>query len=406
MLKLLHTADWHLGKKLGPYSRLEEQKEVMNELTDTANREKVDAVLVAGDVYDQFNPSTDAGELFYSTLKRLTDNGRRPVIVIAGNHDSPDRIQVSDPLARACGIILIGHPQTEVKAFDMERQWKISRSAPGFLEITWLDDRPPLRIIHTPFANEYRMKTYLESDDTEEQLRMVLQDHWQSLADEYCDENGVNVLMTHLYVVERNQPLPDEPEGEKPILIGNAQIIYSDNLPSGIQYAALGHLHRYQKIGGRDYPIVYSSSPLCYSFAEAGQTKYTVIVKAETGKAVSVEKSAFTRGKILARMRFDSVDEAVEWLWDHPDCLVELTLCTDQYLKSSDKKRFYEAHDGIVTIIPEISSDNDLTSEGHQIRLDKSMAELFEDYFIFRHGQPPSGELMDLFKEVQSQHEI
>ncbi len=185
MLKLLHTADWHLGKKLGPYSRFEEQKDVMRELIETANREKVDAVLVAGDVFDQFSPSTEATELFYSTLKHLTDNGRRPVIVIAGNHDSPDRIQVSDPLARACGIILIGHPQTEVKSFDIEKQWEISRSIPGFLEITWGDDRPPLRILHTPFANEYRMKTYLESDDPEEQLRVVLQEHWQSLADEY-----------------------------------------------------------------------------------------------------------------------------------------------------------------------------------------------------------------------------
>src|SRR5690606_18922131 len=149
------------------------------------------------------------------------------------------------------------------------------------------------------------------------------------------------------------------------------------------------HLHRYQKVGGRDYPIIYSSSPLCYSFAEAGQIKYTVIIKAEKGKAVLVEKLVLAKGKTLARMRFDTVDEAVEWLNGHPDYLVELTLCTDEYLKSSDKKRFYEVHDGIVTIIPEIKSDTEPTSVSHQIRLDKSMTELFQDYFIFRHGQSP-----------------
>lgn len=406
MLKILHTADWHLGKKLGPYSRLEEQVAVLDELVELADREKPDAVLVAGDLYDQFNPATEATELFYSTLKRLACEGTRPVVVIAGNHDSPDRLQVSDPLARACGIILIGHPQATVRPFAMSDAWKISVSVPGFLEITWADHRPPLRIIHTPFANEYRMKTYLGSENLEEELRQVLQNHWQSLADEYLDDAGVNVLMSHLFIVERNQPLPEEPEGEKPIVIGNAQVIYADNLPTGLQYAALGHLHRYQVVKGRDYPIVYSSSPLCYSFSESGQTKYAVVVELGPRVEARIEKHALTSGKPLFRVRFESVDHAVEWLGNHPDGLVELTLMTEHYLTASDKKRLYEVHPGIVTIIPDIQSEAYALEEGPQIKLDQSMTGLFKDYFHFRHGQAPSEELMDLFREVQAQTEL
>jgi len=406
MLKLLHTADWHLGKKLGPYSRLEEQIAVLEELVELAEREKPDAVLVAGDLYDQFHPSTDATELFYSTLKKLACEGERPVVVIAGNHDSPDRLQVSDPLARACGIILIGHPQATVRPFDLADKWRISVSVPGFLEIEWTDQRPPLRIIHTPFANEYRMKTYLGSENLEEELRQVLQNHWQSLVDQYCDANGVNVLISHLFVVERNQPLPEEPDGEKPIVIGNAQVIYSDNLPTGIQYAALGHLHRYQVVKGRDYPIVYSSSPLCYSFSESGQTKYAVLVQVGPGEKAHIEKFPFSSGKELHRVRFESVDQAVEWLGNNPDGLVELTLMTEQYLTASDKKRLYEVHQGIVTIIPDIQADASGGELGPHIRLDQSMSELFKDYFHFRNGQDPSPELMDLFREIQSQTEL
>lgn len=406
MLKILHTADWHLGKKLGPYSRLEEQKAVMKELVEIAHQEEVDAVLVAGDLYDQFNPSTEASELFYSTLKQLACNGMRPVVVIAGNHDSPDRIQVSDPLARACGIILIGHPQTEVRSFETEGDWKVSHSVPGFLEIQWTAGKPPLRILHTPFANEYRMKTYLGSEDQEEELRRVLQTHWQELADTYCDDQGVNILMAHLYIAEQDQPLPDEPEGEKPIAIGHAQVIYSDNLPEGIQYAALGHLHRYQTVGGRDYPIVYSSSPLSYSFAEAGQTKYAVIMEAEPGREVKVSNLPLSSGKALMRKRFESVDAAVEWLRENPDSLVELTLRTEEYLRSTDKKRLYDVHNGIVTIIPDLLSLQETGSKVRQIRLDQSMAELFSDYFISRHGQSPSKELLELFREVQTQHDL
>src|SRR5690606_26014218 len=130
----------------------------------------------------------------------------------------------------------IGHPQAEVRPFATDGNWQVSRSVPGFLEIQWSDEKPPLRILHTPFANEYRMKTYLGSEDQEEELRMILQDHWQHLVDTYCDDQGVNILMAHLYIAERNLPLPDEPDGEKPIAIGHAQVIYSDNLPHGIQY--------------------------------------------------------------------------------------------------------------------------------------------------------------------------
>lgn len=406
MLKLLHTADWHLGKKLGPYSRLEEQIEVLDELVELADREKPDAVLVAGDLYDQFNPATEATELFYSTLKRLAGGGSRPVVVIAGNHDSPDRLQVSDPLARACGIILIGHPQATVRPFEVTDSWRIAVSVPGFLEIEWTDHRPPLRIIHTPFANEYRMKTYLGADNLEEELRQMLQDHWQCLADEHLDDTGVNVLMSHLFVVERNQPLPEEPEGEKPIVIGNAQVIYADNLPTGIQYAALGHLHRYQVVKGRDYPIVYSSSPLCYSFSESGQTKYAVVVELQPSGEAQIEKHALTSGKPLIRQRFDSIDDAVEWLHHHPDCLVELTIVSEEYLKATDKKRLYDTHRGIVTIIPEIRSEYQSEELGPQIRLDQSMGELFKDYFKYRHGQDPSEELMDLFREIQALHDL
>lgn len=406
MLKILHTADWHLGKKLGPFSRLEEQVAVMNELVELAAENQVDAVLVAGDLYDQFNPATEASELFYSTLKRLACEGSRPVIVIAGNHDSPDRLQVSDPLARACGIILIGHPQATVRSFELAGSWKISVSVPGFLEIEWADHRPSLRIIHTPFANEYRMKTYLGVENLEEELRQVLQNHWQSLADEYCDTAGVNVLLSHLFIVERNQPLPDEPEGEKPIVIGNAQVIYADNLPMGLQYAAMGHLHRYQIVRGRDYPIVYSSSPLCYSFAESGQTKYAVIIEAQPGLEARITTHPLTSGKDLFRVRFESVDQALEWLGKHSEGLVELTLMTEHYLTASDKKRLYDIHPGIVTIIPDIQSEAYTLEEGPQIRLDQSMTDLFKDYFHFRHGQEPSEELMTLFREIQAQNEL
>jgi len=107
-MKILHTSDWHLGKRLENFSRLDEQIAVLDEICTIADKENIDAVLVAGDLFDTFNPPTEAVELFYRSLKKLSKNGSRPVIAIAGNHDSPDRIESPDPLARECGIIFAG----------------------------------------------------------------------------------------------------------------------------------------------------------------------------------------------------------------------------------------------------------------------------------------------------------
>ena len=118
-MKILHTADWHLGKRLDRFSRLEEQVLVMNEIVEIADEQKVDMVLIAGDLFDNFNPSVEATELFYKTLKQLSLNGKRPVIAISGNHDSPNFIDAPNPLARECGIILIGHPNTKINHFEL-----------------------------------------------------------------------------------------------------------------------------------------------------------------------------------------------------------------------------------------------------------------------------------------------
>jgi exonuclease SbcD len=86
-MKILHTADWHLGKWLDNYPRLPEQKEILEEICEIAEHELVDVVLIAGDLFDTFNPSAEAQELFYKTLRRLGNNGKRAVVAIAGNHD-------------------------------------------------------------------------------------------------------------------------------------------------------------------------------------------------------------------------------------------------------------------------------------------------------------------------------
>ena len=193
-MKFLHTADWHLGKRLDHISRLEEQQEVLEEICEIAEQEQVNLVLIAGDLFDHANPSIEAIELFYKSLKRLANDGKRAVVGIAGNHDSPDRIEAPVPLAQECGIILLGYPNSKIRPFSLDSGLEVIRSDHGFVELNLPDIPTPVRLLLTPYANDLRLKRYLGIEQAEAELRKVLQDHWKQLADTYCDADGINLF--------------------------------------------------------------------------------------------------------------------------------------------------------------------------------------------------------------------
>ncbi len=406
-MKILHTSDWHLGKRLDDFSRMEEQYAVLQEICEVAEQEQVDAVLVAGDLFDTFNPPTEAVDLFYKSLKRLSNNGHRPVIAIAGNHDSPDRTESPDPLARECGIIFAGYPNSVVSAFELESGLKVLKSSEGFLELHLPGTDIPLRILLTPYANEYRLKTCLGLENSEAELRAVLEEKWNELADQYCDNNGVNVLISHLFMIKKGNEFPEEPADEKPILhVGGAQAIFTENIPRQIQYTALGHLHRMHQVDADPCPTYYSGSPLSYSFSEANQKKYALLVDVKPGAVATVREVELTKGKKLLRKRAEGMEDALKWLAENQECLVELTLVTETFLTAVERKQLNGTHSGIVAIIPEVENAEELI-DGNQKKIDltRSMEELFRDYFKHEKGQDPNPELMSLFTEILAEEE-
>ncbi len=403
-MKILHTADWHLGKRLQDFQRLQEQRDVLTEICQIANREDVDLVLVAGDLFDTFNPDPQAEDLLYGTLKELTSNGKRTVVAIAGNHDNPDRIEAQDHFGRECGIIFAGFPQTEVRSHTLSCEAKLLRSAPGFVELQLPRYAAPVRLILTPYANENRMRSYFGMTNLDEELRQSLKGHWAALAERYLDKTGVNLLMAHLFVMKRGGEQPEESDDERSILqIGGASMVYTDMIPEQVQYVALGHLHRYQKMAGGPCPVVYSSSPLAYSFAESDQQKYVVIIDAEPDQAVTVTPIPLKTGKRLLRPKFKQVAEAVEWLRENPDCYPEITMQTTTYLTSDERRQLQQAHGSLVTIIPEVrkADDEPAKSTAPAIDLTQSMNVLFANYFKNKNkGQEPNKRLQHLFAEI------
>lgn len=398
-MRILHTADWHLGKRLDFFSRHDEQIEIMAEICQIAEEQEVDMVIVAGDLFDAFNPPIGSTELLYKTLKRLTRNGTVPVVAIAGNHDSPDRVNVADVLARENGIIFIGHPTDEVPIFETEGGFKVSKTDVGFIELELPQYDYPVRLLHTAFANEVRLKEYF-GEDKQQSLQNSLGLKWSSLADKYCDNTGVNILTSHLFMLKRGVSVPEEPDGEKPINIGTADLIYSDSVPKSIQYVALGHLHRYQNVGEHQ-AVMYSGSPLAYSFSEVGQQKHVAIVDISPNTNAEIKQIPIKGGRELARKTFSCVDTLVNWLSDNTNKLVEVTLEMDTYLKAEDRKRIYQSHDGIIHLIPKVKHERKEESNTSSIDLSKEVDSLFVDYFKSKNGgQEPNKELMNLFNEI------
>ena len=277
------------------------------------------------------------------------------------------------------------------RPFELESGLKVLQSLEGFLELKLPGFDFPLRLLLTPYANEFRLKTYLGQESSEEELRTVLQEKWQVLTDKYCDNKGINLLVTHLFVVKKGEELPEEPADEKPILhVGGAQVIYTENIPNQIQYTAIGHLHRMHCVDSKPCPAYYSGSPLSYSFAEANQKKYVLLVEIEPGKVANVQELELSKGKKLLRKRAEGLEEALQWLTENPDCLLELTMVTDTYLTAQERKQLSSAHDGIITIIPEVKNVADFSSRSKKgIDLTNSMEELFSDYFKHKKKQEP-----------------
>jgi len=397
MLKILHSSDWHLGKNLGNFSRLEEQEEFLEEFLKICNEKKPHLVLIAGDIYDNFNPSAKAQELFYKYLKKFTNSGERIAIVIAGNHDSPERMDAPYPIAMETGILLSGYPETDLGNFSLNSGITIESISKGLIRIQFPDLDEKVCVLVTPYANESRILEYKKAEEDKE-VSKILEEYWRKKIFELKHINSIQILIAHLFVMKRNGEKPEESEDEKSILsIGGAEIVYSDQFPNGLSYVALGHLHKFQVIEKEPFPVVYSGSPLAYSVKEDNQKKYVVYAEINKTKT-QIFPIELKCGKKIYRKEFSNPEDAIAWLKQNPNCYVEISLETEEYLSSEDHRKIREAHSGIVQIIPKIK--NLFNKNTVKINLDQSLENLFSDYFFHKYKQKPSQEILEEFQEI------
>ncbi|MFC0212068.1 exonuclease SbcCD subunit D [Paenibacillus chartarius] len=386
-MRILHTADWHFGRTLEGRSRLEEQAAFMDELAAIVRDEQIDLVLVAGDVYDSVNPPAAAERLFYEGVAQLSEGGRRPVAVIAGNHDHPDRLAASAPLAGGQGIRLVGLP------------------APGLLQFDIARTGERALVYALPYPSESRLGELLEESMEEEALRSAYSERIGRLVAKEAAAfrpDTVNLLMSHLYVMGGA-----ESESERPIQVGGAYTVDTKSLCApGVQYAALGHLHRPQTLKAKTV-VRYSGSPLAYSFSEAGQAKSVTVFDAAPGAFVEPREIWLSSGRPLVKWRAaEGLAQVRSWLDEgrDPHAWIDLEVHIAESLSLEDIHSLRKSRDGFIHIRPVYP---ELEAEAVRERQSSlPIDELFRRFYARQTGgAQPEPELMTLFLELMRQEE-
>lgn len=283
-MKILHTADWHIGQLFHEYDRTPEHQQFLNWLVQTLKDEKIDVLLISGDVFDISNPAAASIKMFYTFLNQATKaNPALQIIITAGNHDSASRLEAPKPLLESSNVHIIGLVEKDADGnINYEKLLVPIHDASGDIKI-WCLAVPFLRMGDYPAiadcANPYT-----------EGVTALYEEAFQ-----YANlkkQNGQTIIaMGHLHTHHAEKSDLDNTER---LIMGGVECIPATAFHPDLKYVALGHIHKAQRIGGKEH-IRYSGSPLPMSFSELNY-KHQVIVfelEAEISNLKSIEIPLF-----------------------------------------------------------------------------------------------------------------
>ncbi|MBD8894385.1 exonuclease SbcCD subunit D C-terminal domain-containing protein [Desulfovibrio desulfuricans] len=272
-MKILHTSDWHLGRTLYGRKRYEEFSAFLDWLTQTIDDEKVDALLVAGDVFDTSTPSNRAQELYYRFLCRVASSCCRHVVVVAGNHDSPSFLNAPKELLRALNVYVVG---------------SITEALEDEVFVLCTDDTPEAIVCAVPYLRDKDIRTVEPGeniDDKNAKLVEGLKSHYaevcaiaeqkRSVFNSAGYEDIPIIAMGHLFTAGGKTV---DGDGVRELYVGSLAHIGVEVFPSAIDYLALGHLHVPQAVGNAEH-IRYCGSPIPMGYGEATQIKKVVLIE-------------------------------------------------------------------------------------------------------------------------------
>jgi exonuclease SbcD len=380
-VRFLHTADWHVGKPLRGRSRMDEYAAALQEVTRIAAEGRVDAVLVAGDIFDSPAPPPEAEKLVYDFLARLLRDGIASVL-IAGNHDHPKKLGALASLLEGLRI----HVRPEVRPPGQG----------GVVAVPSRDGKEEARVAVLPFVPERKVVDACTVMDPEHTWFETYADRLEQIFAALARGLGpstVNIAIGHVLVAGSLFGT-----GERKLHLGDIYGLNPQQLPASLQYIGLGHLHRPQEVSAPSKTL-YSGSLVELDFGEREQEKRVVLVEAKPGQTASIESVPLSSGRRL-RDVCGTFEELRGRAGGLGDAFLRVTVKTEAPvpgLAEQVKELLPNALD-VAVDHPREDPGAEADTEGSRAQLEP--AELFARYYERKNGAPPSEALRKLFRSL------
>ena len=359
-MKFLHTGDLHLGKTVNDFSMMEDQRFILRQIVEKAREEKADAVVISGDIYDRAIPPAEAVTLLDDFLTRLVELAI-PVLLISGNHDSPERIGFAEDILQQKGVWIAGIYRDRLK------------------KVTFSDSYGEVTFVLMPFVKPSAVDAKTSGEAVEKLLREEKLAREEALQPENRKTGGRFVLVTHFFVTDQGRE-PEISDGETSVHVGGLDNVEA-SLFRDFDYVALGHIHKPQKIGSG--PVYYAGAPLAYSFSEAGHTKYMNLVELGRKGDCLVSQIPFKplhemrkiKGNLKDLMREDVADAA-----DRNDYIQAVLTNKEELIDPVGTLRL--VYPNLMQLI--LEKNEQTGKEAYESRLTerkKSIAELFNGFY-------------------------
>ncbi|MBQ9032383.1 MAG: exonuclease SbcCD subunit D [Parasporobacterium sp.] len=374
-MKLLHLADLHLGRSLGEFDLIEDQRYILQQILEIIQRESVDAVLIAGDVYDKSIPSEAAVNLLDSFLYQLARQ-KTAVYMISGNHDSDDRLNFGSSLFRSSRIFICAAYRGTLSRYTQE------------------DEYGAVNIYLLPFVKASYVKHFFPEEPIrsyEDAVNVIIKHAG-------IDPDGRNVIAAHQFVAGKEEsPRLGGSEGMSAQNVGLVERIGYDCFDP-FDYAALGHIHSPQQVGRKQ--VRYSGSPLKYSLSEVNNAKSVPLITLKEKGQVQVEQIPLKPMRDLRHLKGRMEQLLDKSAVTDPEDFIYATL-TDEEVINDAMGIFQQIYPNTVRI----DYDNSHTRELEKPDLsgmgeERSFPELIRDFYQLMYGCGISEEEMKIMKEA------
>ncbi|MCI0515519.1 exonuclease SbcCD subunit D [candidate division KSB1 bacterium] len=372
-MRVLHTSDWHLGRKLYDRSRLPEQTQFLAWLLQIIKQEQVQLLLLAGDVFDSSVPPAAVTEAYYDFLFRFYRETQATAIIIAGNHDSAIRLAAPREFLKIARIHVVGN----INAKKSDYVIPVTVGA----ETIW--------VVALPYLAEGEILSHVSFETEIESVRRyraaIRTLYAQAVAD--LPENLPKILMGHFFL-----DCGVSSDSERPIQVGGSNPVHLDDFPGTVSYVALGHLHRPQTFENLNYPVVFSGSPIPMTFKEAEYTKHVYLLDLLPQAPVTFKPIPVPQFRPLMRVTgtLDQILKMAEQdAWE--GALIEVLLNLDlPQIGISDQIRqaFAEKGGEVASVQTQFVSVGAATPLNPEDLTSQSPIEMFNHFYQELYGEP------------------